>query len=146
MSSFKQWRYICLVAFGAVNAQAEPTITVYTTKMYPIQNPHLATQIYYLDQVENFEEMISQNLSKNPATAEKEFQALIQSPEWQQRINQLKEAYQGVISGWQNGIKKVPAVLFDSENQGLGVVYGTTDIKVAKNEWERWAKQNGETK
>ncbi len=73
---------------------------------YPIQNSQLASQVYYLDQVENFEEEISRNLSKSPEIAEREIRAFFNSADWKAQEEQLKDAYQGVISGWQNGIKK----------------------------------------
>ncbi|MEE3701179.1 DUF1525 domain-containing protein [Mannheimia haemolytica] len=70
-SRFQRY-YIIVTGLLSTIAQAQPNIIVYTTKMYPIQNSQLASQIYYLDQVENFEESISRNLSKSPEIAEQE--------------------------------------------------------------------------
>lgn len=121
--------------------QAQPNIIVYTTKMYPIQNSQLATQVYYLDQVENFEEEISQNLSKSPEIAEQEIRTFFNSTDWKAQEQQLKDAYQGVISGWQNGIKKVPAVFFDNQLSSPSVIYGMTDVQKALDEWHKWVQR-----
>ncbi|MDX3903956.1 TIGR03757 family integrating conjugative element protein [Pasteurella multocida] len=144
-SRFLGYFSIVTVVFSAV-AQAQPNIIVYTTKMYPIQNSQLASQIYYLDQVENFEEEISRNLSKSPEIAEQEIRAFFNSADWKAQEQQLKDAYQGVISGWQNGIKKVPAVFFDNPESSASVIYGTTDVKKALDEWHKWVQRQGESK
>lgn len=138
----------CSIVTGVFSplAQAQPNIIVYTTKMYPIQNSQLASQIYYLDQVENFEESISRNLSKSPEIAEQEMRAFFNSADWKAQEQQLKDTYQGVISGWQNGIKKVPAVFFDNPQSSPSVIYGTTDVQKALDEWHKWVKQQGESK
>lgn len=77
-SRFLGYFSIVTVVFSVV-AQAQPNIIVYTTKMYPIQNSQLASQVYYLDQVENFEEEISRNLSKSPRLPNEKYEhSLIQ--------------------------------------------------------------------
>lgn len=144
-SRFQRY-YIIVTGLLSTIAQAQPNIIVYTTKMYPIQNSQLASQIYYLDQVENLEESISRNLSKSPEIAEQEIRAFLNSADWKNQEQQLKDAYQGVISGWQNGIKKVPAVFFDNPQSSPSVVYGTTDVQKALDEWHKWIKQQGESK
>lgn len=125
---------------------AQTNVIVYTTQMYPIQNEQLAAQVYYLDQVENFEEEISRHLSKSPAVAEHEIRELLNSPSWKAQEEKLKKAYQGVISGWQNGIKKVPAVFFDSPQLPPSVIYGMTDVQKALEEWNKWTQQQGDSK
>ncbi|MES1136222.1 TIGR03757 family integrating conjugative element protein [Mannheimia haemolytica] len=144
-SRFLGYFSIVTVVFSVV-AQAQPNIIVYTTKMYPIQNSQLASQVYYLDQVENFEEEISRNLSKSPEIAEREIRAFFNSADWKAQEEQLKDAYQGVISGWQNGIKKVPAVFLIICNPSPSVIYGMTDIQKALDEWHKWVQQHGESK
>lgn len=118
-----------------------PSITVYTTQNYSITHPELADQIYYLDSVEQWEDKISRQLSHDPAQAQPQAQQFFNSPDWVNYQNKLKSAYQGIISGWQNGIKKVPAVLFQHPNTEITVVYGETNVLNAKKQWLRWFEQ-----
>ncbi|MGR3807757.1 integrating conjugative element protein, PFL_4709 family [Pasteurella testudinis DSM 23072] len=120
-----------------------PTITIYTTAAYPIKNmtdPDLAT-IYYLDGAEQIEDRFSTHFSEQPEQAEQQAQALFNSQEWKQYEKQLQAAYAGVISGWQNGIKKVPAILFDYPGAESVVTYGITDLALARQHWLNWLQQ-----
>ncbi|MDY4281314.1 MAG: TIGR03757 family integrating conjugative element protein [[Pasteurella] mairii] len=119
-------------------------ISVFSTQPYPIQNAQLAQHFYHLDKVEQWEEQISQALSANPAQAERQAKAFFQRPDSQTKIRELQLAYQGVIVGWQMGIRKVPAVLFDSPKFGQTVVYGVNDVQQAITLWEQWIHQKGE--
>ena len=83
-----------------------PIIIVYSTQDYPILHAELASQVYLLDQVEQWENVISQRLSVNPNVAVQQASQFFQSAEWKQSEEQLKRSYQGLISGWQNGIKE----------------------------------------
>ncbi|WP_249960599.1 TIGR03757 family integrating conjugative element protein [Histophilus somni] len=123
---------------------SEVNITVFSTQAYPIQNAQLAHRLYHLDSVEQWEEQLSQTLSANPAQAENQAKAFFQHPDSQTKIRELQQAYQGVILGWQMGIRKVPAVLFDSPQFGQAVVYGVTDVQQAITLWEQWISQKGE--
>lgn len=123
---------------------SEVNITVFSTQAYPIQNAQLAHRLYHLDSVEQWEEQLSQTLSANPAQAENQAKAFFQHPDSQTKIRELQQAYQGVILGWQMGIRKVPAVLFDSPQLGQAVVYGVTDVQQAITLWEQWISQKGE--
>ena len=135
-----------LVLFGllplAVFAQEPtPTITVYTTQHYPIVRAELASHVYFLDQVEQWENFISQGLSTNPNIATQQATQFFQSTEWKQSEVQLRQSYQGLVSGWQNGIKKVPAILFQSPGKEDRVVYGETNVAQALNLWQREVKE-----
>lgn len=123
---------------------SEVNITVFSTQAYPIKNPQLAQHLYYLDSVEQWEDQLSQTLSTNPTQAERQAKAFFQRPDSQAKIRELQQAYQGVIVGWQMGIRKVPAVLFDSPQFGQAVVYGMNDIQQAITLWEQWIHQKGE--
>ncbi|KGQ62480.1 TIGR03757 family integrating conjugative element protein [Gallibacterium anatis] len=113
-------------------------ITVFSTQAYPIQNAQLAQHLYHLDRVEQWEDALSQTLSSNPTQAEDQAKAFFQHPDSQTKIRELQQAYQGVIIGWQMGIRKVPAVLFDSPQFGQGVIYGVTDVQYAIQLWKQW--------
>lgn len=116
-------------------------ISVFSTHNYPIQHSSLAHAIYQLDDVEQWEDQFSYTFSKNPEQAEQQAKALFQTAETQNKLIELQKRYKGVIYGWQNGIRKVPAVLFDSQQFGKSVVYGVSDIKQAIVLWENWSRQ-----
>lgn len=121
-----------------------PIITVYSTQDYPILHAELASQVYLLDQVEQWENLISQRLSANPSVAAQQASQIFQSAEWKQSEEQLKRSYQGLISGWQNGIKKVPAVLFQYPGKEDSVIYGETNIAQALSLWQREITKEGQ--
>lgn len=116
-----------------------PIITVYSTQDYPILHAELASH----DQVEQWENLISQRLSANPSVAAQQASQIFQSAEWKQSEEQLKRSYQGLISGWQNGIKKVPAVLFQYPGKEDSVIYGETNIAQALSLWQREITKEG---
>lgn len=124
-------------------ANTTPSISVYTTSAYNITHPELATHIYYLDEVEKIEDWISQGFSRNPITAEQQVKALFHSPQWAEKETALKKAYTGVISGWQNGIKKVPAILFQSPTGEHAIIYGETNVAKAQQTWQQWNQHRG---
>lgn len=121
-----------------------PIITVYSTQDYSIVHAELASQIYYLDQVEQWENRMSQRLSPNPNIAAQQATQIFQSAEWNQAEEQLKQSYQGLISGWQNGIKKVPAILFQYPGAENLVIYGETNVDKAIKLLTSWQQKNKE--
>ncbi|MDE8035224.1 TIGR03757 family integrating conjugative element protein [Actinobacillus equuli subsp. equuli] len=124
-------------------ANTEPTISVYTTSSYPIIHKELATQVYYLDKVEQVENWLSQDFSRDPKIAEQQAKALFNSPQWAEKEAALKDAYASVISGWQNGIKKVPAILFQSPTGDNAIIYGETNVAKAQQTWQQWNQRRG---
>lgn len=145
---FKRTLYPLALLFlcqqSAIASEMNPTITVYTTANYAIFHPEMAKNIYFLDQVEQVENQMSQGLSANPEIAEKQARELFSSPQWKTQQEQLLKAYQGVVSGWQNGIKKVPAVLFEAKGLPPTVIYGETNIQAAKQHWMAWVQQKNQ--
>ncbi len=67
-------------------------------------------------------------LSSEPAAATQDAKSGLQRMNVEQE-HQLVEAWRGVIAAWKLGIEKYPAVVFDD----LDMVYGTTDVDLAKN-------------
>ena len=127
---------LCALAFMPY-AQAKPTylienmqVVAYSVTAYPVKNAHLADATYYLDKVEMIENEISRNLGTSPVNAEKQAKQWLHSPRWKQIENQLSTAYQGVVSGWKNGVMKVPAIAFISSDN-TEIVYGTSDVEQA---------------
>ena len=90
------------------------------------------------------ENLISQRLSANPSVAAQQASQIFQSAEWKQSEEQLKRSYQGLISGWQNGIKKVPAILFQYPGKEDSVIYGETNIAQALSLWQREITKRGQ--
>lgn len=135
----KKWVITFTFLLNAVSAVAStaPRMTVYTTHNYPITRAELAHQVYYIDEVENWEEQISRSFSLNPNQAQQQALQIFAQPQWQKQEQQLKNAYEGVLSGWQNGIKKVPAILFQAEGQENAVIYGETNVERALKLWQR---------
>ncbi|MDG2961696.1 TIGR03757 family integrating conjugative element protein [Exercitatus varius] len=129
---------------NAVASDINPTITVYTTSHYAISHQGIATNIYFLDRVDHIEDQISRHFNANPVIAEQQARELFKSPQWKTQEKQLLSAYQGVISGWQNGIKKVPAILFEYPNVPTSVIYGETDVSAAKQHWLAWYQQQNQ--
>ncbi|TYG35283.1 TIGR03757 family integrating conjugative element protein [Lonepinella koalarum] len=126
---------------SAVASELNPIITVYTTSNYAISHQEMVTNIYFLDQVERIEDEISRDFNTNPMIAEQQARDLFNSPQWKMQEKQLLSAYQGIISSWQHGIKKVPAILFEYENVPATVVYGETNVLSAKQHWLAWFDQ-----
>lgn len=127
----------------SVFAQENPTIIVYSTQYYPVSHTDLASQVYYLDQVEQWEDKVSRQLSSNPSIATQQAEQFFQSAEWKLSESQLKQSYQGLISGWQNGIRKVPAILFKYPGKADSVIYGEMNVAKAKQQWQRWMGNGG---
>lgn len=107
-------------------------VIAYSITAYPIKGAHLADESHYLDKVEMIENDISRHLGTSLESAEKQAKEWLNSPRWKQIESQLAEAYQGVVSGWKNGVMKVPAVAFiSSDNTKTEIVYGTSDVEQA---------------
>ncbi|OOF38283.1 MULTISPECIES: TIGR03757 family integrating conjugative element protein [Rodentibacter] len=141
---FKRIATLSLLVSPPIFAEQIPSevqISVFSTTAYPIQNAQLAHAIHYLDGVEQWEARFSRTLPSNPAQAEHQAKALFEAPETQNRLRELHQTYQNVIVGWQNGIRKVPAVLFEHPTLGKGVVYGENDVQKAISYWENWLNQ-----
>jgi integrating conjugative element protein (TIGR03757 family) len=121
-----------------------PIITVYSTQDYPIIHAELASHVYLLDQVEQWENQMSQQLSANPNIAIQQAMQIFQSTAWKPAEERLKQSYQGIISGWQNGIKKVPAILFQYPGAENLVIYGETNVDKAIKLLTSWQQKNKE--
>lgn len=121
-----------------------PIITVYSTQDYPIIHAELASHVYLLDQVEQWENQMSHQLSANPNIAIQQAMQIFQSAAWKPAEERLKQSYQGIISGWQNGIKKVPAILFQYPGAENLVIYGETNVDKAIKLLTSWQQKNKE--
>lgn len=116
-----------LISLLAVAVQAPAATTVYTDSHHPPSNAASA-QVVYLDAPDTVQHQIFGELPADPAQAEQTAKAIIQSPDWQQKQQQIGQAYQGVIQAYSLKLVKYPAVVFDDRY----VVYGTADVTVAE--------------
>jgi len=120
---------VFLLAIGWAAMSAQATTVVYTDSQHPTADPDTGYQVIYLDAPETIQREIFGELSANPHQAELQAKTVLQSSEWQQKQQQIVQAYQGVIRAWEIGLKKYPAVVFDDRY----VVYGTADIVLARD-------------
>ncbi|OOF52315.1 TIGR03757 family integrating conjugative element protein [Rodentibacter trehalosifermentans] len=139
----KKSLFLLVLPFSVFAQDQNPTIIVYSTQYYPVSRTDLASQIYYLDQIDQWEDKVSRQLSTNPAVATQQAEQFFQSAEWKLSENTLKQSYQGILNGWQNGIRKVPAILFRYPGKEDTVIYGEVNIAKAKQQWQRWMENGG---
>ncbi|ELQ9310796.1 TIGR03757 family integrating conjugative element protein [Serratia marcescens] len=97
---------------------------LYTDAQHPPTHIDASVSVIYLDGPEQQQAQLFGELSSNPDEAERQAQAVLQSPQWQAREQALATAYRAVVRAWELGVKKVPAVVFDDKD----VVYGTADV------------------
>lgn len=108
------------------------TQSVASTTIYTDSNTHLLnkkdSQIIYLDAPNIIQKQLFNDLSPDLKQAEQQVRSIIQSAGWQQKQQQITQAYQGVIHAYALKLAKYPAVVFDDRY----VVYGTTDVVLAE--------------
>ena len=97
---------------------------LYTNAQHPPMNTDASVSVIYLDGPEQLQAQLFGELSSNPDDAQRQAQAVLQSPEWQAHEQTLATVYRAVVRAWELGVKKVPAVVFDDKD----VVYGTADV------------------
>jgi integrating conjugative element protein (TIGR03757 family) len=124
----KKTCFMFLLAVGSATASAQADTVVYTDSQHPPTGLNAGYQVVYLDAPEQLQHEIFGELSADSLQAEQQARAVLQSPGWQQKEQQIAQAYQGVIRAWKTGLKKYPAVVFDDRH----VVYGTADVSLAR--------------
>ena len=119
---------VCGISTAAAVAAPPESVWVFTTQQLPaVQRLDLATEVFVLDSIDTPLKNLSFQNPKNEAAARQHAMAIIQSPEGQAVLAQLKTHAQAVAIAWQSGITKLPAVLVDGDY----VVYGEYDVQVA---------------
>ncbi|EFH3744899.1 TIGR03757 family integrating conjugative element protein [Escherichia coli] len=116
-----------LLPLLAVAVQAPAATIVYTDSHHPPLNA-TSDQVVYLDEPDTIQLQLFGELPADPKQAELAAKAVIQSPSWQQKQQQITQAYQGVLQAYSLKLEKYPAVVFDDRY----VVYGTADVAVAE--------------
>lgn len=110
-----------------VAIQVPAATVIYTDSHHPPLNTE-NSQVVYLDAPVTIQRQLFGSLPADPKQAEQAAKAIIQSPDWQQKQQQITQAYQGVLQAYSLKLAKYPAVVFDDRY----VVYGTADVAVAQ--------------
>ncbi|MBJ9141476.1 MULTISPECIES: TIGR03757 family integrating conjugative element protein [Citrobacter] len=116
-----------LIPLLAVAVQAPAATVVYTDSYHPPSNA-ANNPVVYLDAPDTVQRQLFGELPADPAQAAQVAKTIIQSPDWQQKQQQIGQAYQGVLKAYSLKLEKYPAVVFDDRY----VVYGTADVAVAE--------------
>ncbi|EGZ3995524.1 TIGR03757 family integrating conjugative element protein [Salmonella enterica subsp. enterica serovar Wichita] len=116
-----------LILLLAVAVQAPAATVVYTDSHHPPLNA-ASSQVVYLDAPDTVQRQLFGELPADPVQAAQIAKNIIQSPDWQQKQQQITLAYQGVLQAYSQKLAKYPAVVFDDRY----VVYGTADVAVAE--------------
>lgn len=124
----KRRNRVFLLVIGCVALSAQAATVVYTDSQHPPAGLGTGHQVVYLDAPETVQREVFGALSADPRQAEQQANAVLQSLDWQQKEQQIVQAYQGVIQAYGIGLKKYPAVVFDDRY----VVYGTADVALAE--------------
>ncbi|CNI00351.1 TPA: TIGR03757 family integrating conjugative element protein [Yersinia enterocolitica] len=117
---------LLIIGWAAISAQA--ATVVYTDSQYRPSELGAGHQVIYLDAPATIQHGVFGTLSADAHHAEQQAKAVLQSPDWRQKEQQITQAYQGVIQAYGIGLKKYPAVVFDDRY----VVYGTADVALAE--------------
>nr|WP_310615741.1 TIGR03757 family integrating conjugative element protein [Pantoea cypripedii] len=117
----------CLAALF-LSAGVRAGTVIYTDSAHPVTgNPGPDVTVILLDAPDRLQAQLFGPLPADPAQAEQQARAVISSPDFQLRQQELAGAYAGLTHAWSLGLEKYPAVVFDDK----WVVYGTTDVGVA---------------
>lgn len=116
-----------LISLLIVAVQAPAATVVYTDSHHPPSNT-ASNQVVYLDAPDTVQRQLFGDLPADPVQAEQVAKTIIQSPDWQQKQQQIGLAYQGVLQAYSLKLAKYPAVVFDDRY----VIYGTADVAVAE--------------
>lgn len=99
--------------------------------------------MYLLDQVEQWENLISQRLSANPSVAAQQASQIFQSAEWKQSEEQLKRSYQGLYKWLAKWNQEGACSFISISGKEDSVIYGETNIAQALSLWQREITKEG---
>lgn len=118
---------VVAVLLSASLANAQERVVVYTaTYLAPITGAYLADELYVLDGGEAGLKALRFTPSGSAEQMKAQALSILQSAEGEAVMASLKRAGVGMVSAWQHGIEKLPAVLVGDQ-----VVYGVSDVVVA---------------
>jgi len=103
------------------------------TQFHPVKH-------FNLDQTKKFEQQFSLGLSGSSNVASQQALQRIQNLTASQ-MEQFKQAYSGIVTAWQMGVKKLPAVVFQYQEQQY-IVYGQQRASIALQEFQQWQQNH----
>ncbi len=113
---------VCCLAALFLTAGVRAGTVIYTDSAHPVTgNPGPDVTVILLDAPDRLQ-------------AEQQARAVISSPAFKQRQQDLAGTCAGLTHAWSLGLEKYPAVVFDDK----WVVYGTTDTGVATQRLSAW--------
>ena len=93
----------------------------------------ISSSYYQLDKPTHLQREMSKHLPNNLNDAASYMSKYANSIEGKKQIQAIVDGYQGVGRAYSLGVKKLPAIVIDERF----VVYGTTDISLAVNAWNK---------
>ena len=119
-------------------------IWIFDNDAKPVRYERLAqlhpVKHFNLDQTKKFEQQFSLGLSGSSNVASQQALQRIQNLTPSQ-MEQFKQAYSGIVTAWQMGVKKLPAVVFQYQEQQY-VVYGQQQASIALQEFQQWQQNH----
>ena len=119
-------------------------IWIFDNDVKPVRYERLAqfhpVKHFNLDQTKKFEQQFSMGLSGSSNVASQQALLRIQNLTSSQ-MEQFKQAYSGIVTAWQMGVKKLPAVVFQYQEQQY-VVYGQQQASIALQEFQQWQQNH----
>ena len=119
-------------------------IWIFDNDVKPVRYERLAqfhsVKHFNLDQTKKFEQQFSLGLSGSSNVASQQALQQIQNLTASQ-MEQFKQAYSGIVTAWQMGVKKLPAVVFQYQEQQY-VIYGQQQASIALQEFQQWQQNH----
>lgn len=135
---------IACLLLGSSAAMSEPLKAVHVFSDEPVEVPHFPSvdiTVYDLSKASYHKN----NPLVIPARTPEEAQAIAQNveslPQYQQHVESVRKAYLPYQIMGELGISRLPAIVF---NKGTHVVYGTTDIMQAIEDYKIFTQRNKE--
>ena len=119
-------------------------IWIFDTDKTPVSDKELSRSYpvkhFNLDQTKSFEQQFSLGLSGSSKVARQQALQRIQNLTASQ-LEQFKQAYTGIVTAWQMGVRQTPAVVLEYQGQQY-VIYGQQQGTQALQEFRQWLKNH----
>lgn len=119
-------------------------IWIFDTDKTPVSDKKLSrshpVKHFNLDQTKSFEQQFSLGLPVSSKAARQHALQRIQNLSVSQ-LEQFKQAYTGIVTAWQMGVRQTPAVVLEYQGQQY-VIYGLQQGTQALQEFRQWLKNH----
>ena len=116
-------------------AESSSAVWVFTTEQLPaIKRLDLVDQVFVLDDIERPLQALSFQYPGSEDKARQQANTILNSPQGQILLEQVKRNALSVAIAWQSGITRLPAVLVDEQY----VVYGEYNVQAALDRVDRY--------